>query len=156
MANHTTNAGPADDPESAAGESEYERTKEYLLDAVEDLDTTITPGDIVIDLGTGQTGFVSRIIASDLVEFYLGLNAHDRRLAYANLLAYGANPYLPVSIDDTVYEVVYVTSQPKDVHKSGKDYAMPRGRLARYPVEKSMSEAGKRMHGYADAEDVDE
>ncbi|SEO72973.1 hypothetical protein SAMN05216388_1017128 [Halorientalis persicus] len=83
-------------------------------------------GDVAVDLVTRQTVYIARAVAGSLPEYY----AEEE----FDLYNYKMHPYLPVSLDDTVYECVYVGGV-KDLHNFSGTYSFPEGRLARVPVE---------------------
>jgi hypothetical protein len=90
-------------------------------------------GDVAIDLVTRQPLFVAGVVADSLPEYY------DRE--GLDLLNYKSHPYLPVRMSDSVVECVFVQRQVKGVHKPGKSYDFPEGRLARVPVERAVEAA---------------
>lgn len=85
------------------------------------------PDDVAIDLVTRQIVYVDCVLADTVVEYF---ERED-----FDLWSYKNHPYLPVRPDDTVYGVVYVERSVEGLHKPGKIYPTPRGRLARVPVE---------------------
>lgn len=108
--------------------------EEVLTDAVADLPTEPQVGGIAFDLITRQPLFIQSIAAETVVKYY---ETED-----FDLLSYKTHPYLPVSMEDTVYECVYITSQAQGAHKPGQTYDFPRGRLMTVPVELAGDEDG--------------
>jgi hypothetical protein len=107
--------------------SDAERTADEVLSAaVANLPTEPAVGGVVFDLVTQQPLYVLGIAAETVVEHY-------EREGF-DLLSYKTHPYLPVRRDDTVYECCYIGT-PENVHKPGKTYDLPRGRLMTVPVE---------------------
>ena len=86
----------------------------------------LTPGDIAIDMVTRQPVAVTDRVADDLAEYY------DRE--EFDLLNYKQHPWLPVTIDDAVFECVFIGGLD-DLHSFSNTYSYPAGRLARVPVE---------------------
>lgn len=87
------------------------------------------PPDIAVDLVTRQPLFVRRKSAESLDEYY-----EEQGF---NLLTYKGHPYLPVTIDDRVFECVFIPGKPGEIHKDKKTYDYPEGRLARVPIEQA-------------------
>lgn len=106
--------------------------REALEDALKDVQTEPMAGGVAIDLVTRQPLFVRRVVADTIVEYY--------EEEGFDLNSYKTHPYLPVSPDDTVYEVVYITSKPEQAHNPGKTYDMPRGRLMTIPIQESWAD----------------
>lgn len=92
------------------------------------------PGDVCIDLVTRQVVSVETIEADTVLEYY--------EEEGFDLRSYKANPYLPVTLEDTVYGVVYCERSVDGIHSAGKVYPTPRGRLARIPTEQAESIRG--------------
>ena len=123
-------------PEGAIDNSfdEGERDpKEVLAEAAAEHQRDLEAGDVAIDLVTRQPLFVTGVAASSLPAYY-GDGGFD-------LLSYKAHPYLPVRMDDRVLECVFVPRSVEGVHKMGKEYAYPEGRLARVPIERVEGES---------------
>ena len=119
-------------PEGAIDNSfdEAERDpKEILAEAAAEHHRDLQKGDVAIDLVTRQPLFVTGVAASTLPDYY-------EREEF-DLLSYKAHPYLPVRMDDRVLECVFVPRSVEAVHKIGKEYAYPEGRLARVPIERA-------------------
>lgn len=91
--------------------------------------STLSGGDIAIDLVTRQPLYVNRKVATSVVEYY-----EDEEF---DLASYKTHPYLPVSVDDPVYECVFVSRSVEQLHSVGTSYDFPAGRLARVPVEQA-------------------
>lgn len=107
--------------------SESERsTEETLAAAVEETGREPETGGVAVDLVTRQPLFIRSIAADTVVEYY--------EQEEFDLLSYKTHPYLPVRMDDTVYNCVYITGNPEQAHKIGNEYAFPRGRLMTVPV----------------------
>lgn len=126
----------ADDGTQGAVDNEYADaevpTRERLLEEVADTRTRPLPGSVALDLVTRQLLLVRRVSYDDLVEHY---DAEGY-----SLLSYGVHPYLPVTIDDPVFECVYlsdVTVQSLEDFADAKTYDFPEGRLAHVPVEEA-------------------
>jgi hypothetical protein len=87
-------------------------------------------GGLAVDLVTRQLLFVRREVADDLVAYY---EQED-----FDLLNYGPHPYLPVTVDDSVFECIYVddvgVQDLADLGES-KTYDFPAGRLAAVPLQ---------------------
>lgn len=99
--------------------------------------TDLVPGGLALDLVTRQLLFVRRQVAPDLVAYYEA-EAFD-------LLNYKMHPYLPVSIEDPVFECVYladVTAESLADWGDAKTYDFPAGRLAVVPVMNAWSADG--------------
>lgn len=115
-----------DDAEKPAAE----RLAESFKAAVGDVPThrDLGAGDLAIDLATQQLLYVKRVEAETVVEHF---DAEGFDLA-----SYDFHPWLPVRSDDTVLECIYVNDlSPQSLHKGGREYSFPSGRLARVPVE---------------------
>jgi len=82
--------------------------------------------DVAIDLVTRQPLRVRGRVADDLVEYY-----EDTGF---DLYNYKQHPFLPVTLDDTVYECVFI-GDIEGLHNFSKTYDYPAGRLARVPTE---------------------
>jgi len=83
-------------------------------------------GDVAIDLVTRQPLRVRGCVADGLVEYY-----EDTGF---DLYNYKQHPFLPVTLDDSVYECVFIGSVD-DLHSFSTTYDYPAGRLARVPTE---------------------
>lgn len=113
--------------------SEAERsTREVLEAAVEDLDRELSAGSIALDLVTRQPLFVHEQVADDLVEYY-------EREEF-DLFSYKTHPYLPISLDDRVFECVFISGEPQQAHNAGKTYDYPEGRLMKLPIEEAWAD----------------
>ena len=112
------------DNEFDENERSYE---EQVADALDGIVTEPTKGDVVIDLVTRQPLFVKGAAYETLAEHY----AEE---GYS-LATYKQHAWLPVRPDDTVYECVFIPRSVEKLHKVGKVYSYPRGRLARCPVD---------------------
>jgi len=111
-------------------------TREVLQEEVADVRTAPLPGSVALDLVTRQLLLVRR-------ESYPDLAAHYEDEGYS-LLSYGVHPYLPVSVDDAVFECVYlsdVTAESLAGFADAKTYDFPAGRLAHVPVEEAWGDA---------------
>ena len=108
--------------------------KEVLAEAAAEHQRDLEVGDVAIDLVTRQPLLVTDIAASSLPAYY-DAEAFD-------LLNYKAHPYLPVRMDDRVLNCVFVPRKVEGVHKMGKEYAYPEGRLARVPIERAGGDSG--------------
>jgi len=86
----------------------------------------LSAGDVAIDLVTRQALVVRDCVADDLATYY---DEHD-----FDLLNYKQHRWLPVGIDDPVYECVFV-GDVEGLHKFSNTYDYPASRLARVPVE---------------------
>jgi hypothetical protein len=117
---------------------EAERTAREQLEAARpDTPTEPVEGGIAFDLVTRQPLFVRRVVAPTLVEYY-------EREEF-DLLNYDTHPYLPVSIDDRVFECVFIsdiTAESLSGFSSEKTYDYPKGRLAHVPVEQAWTSGG--------------
>jgi len=83
-------------------------------------------GDVAIDMVTRQPLLLVERVADDLAEYY---EEHD-----FDLLNYKQHTFLPVDIDDAVFECVFIGGID-DLHSFSDTYDFPSGRLARVPVE---------------------
>lgn len=112
---------------------EAERSTAELLESnVEGLDVELGAGAIALDLVTQQPLFVRRTVANDLVEYY--------EKEGLDLYSYKTHPYLPVQMDDSVYECVYIPHDPQQAHNCNKTYDMPEGRLMKVPYQEAWME----------------
>lgn len=75
---------------------------------------------------TRQPLFIHQKKADDLFEFY-----EDEGF---DLYSYKTHPSLPVTVDDRVFESVFVLSDPQQAHNAGKTYSFPEGRLMKLPL----------------------
>lgn len=106
--------------------------REQLEAEMSDLPRGLIEKGIALDLVTRQLLYVRERSYDDLVAHY---EAEGR-----SLLSYGVHPLLPVTIDDAVFECVYlsdVTAENLLNFEDAKAYSFPRGRLAHVPVERS-------------------
>lgn len=109
------------------GEAERD-AREHLADALAEYHRTEPmAGGVALDLVTRQPLFVRRRVADDLAEYY--------EAEGFDLLTYKMHPYLPVDVDDAVYECVFVPRSAEKAHSVGKTYDYPAGRLMHLPVE---------------------
>ena len=99
---------------------------ENLADTAGDEHALLKPGDIAIDLVTRQPLYVADRVADTLPEYHA-----DEGF---DLLTYKQHAYLPVRMDDPVFECVFVGGLD-DLHSFSDTYSYPAGRLARVPVE---------------------
>lgn len=114
--------------------SDSERaTREVLESAVEDLDRELSAGSIALDLVTRQPLFVHEQVADDLVEYY-------EREEF-DLFSYKTHPYLPVSLDNRVFECVFISGDPQQAHNAGKCYDYPEGRLMKLPIAEAWDDS---------------
>lgn len=104
-------------------------TGEVMRAAIEDLDHELSAGSVAIDLVTSQPLYLHEQVADDLAE-YKDENDFD-------LFSYKSHPYLPVRLDDRVFECVFVTHDPQQAHNSGKTYDYPEGRLMKLPLSEA-------------------
>jgi len=89
-------------------------------------------GGLAVDLVTRQLLMVSDRVADDLPSYY--------EAEGFDLYNYKMHPYLPVEMDDPVYQCVYVndvTLEGLSDWSGTKTYDFPRGRLVHVPVEQS-------------------
>ena len=87
---------------------------------------------------TRQPLFVRRVVAPTLSQYY-------EREEF-DLLNYGVHPFLSVSIDDRVFECVFlsdITAESLSGFDSAKTYDYPEGRLAHVPVEQAWTNGGE-------------
>lgn len=124
-------------PEGAV-DNEYEEAErsyqQRVADALDDVRTEPVAGSLAIDLCTRQLLFVRQKVYDNLEEHYQAENY--------DLATYGPHPWLPVTVDDAVYECYYVDGNPDNVgdeHKK-KDYDFPRGRLIALPIEQAWND----------------
>lgn len=109
-------------------------TREQLLNELaESAPTEPMEGGIVIDLVTRQPLFVRRRVADDLAEYY------DRE--GFDLLTYKSHPYLPVTVDDPVFECVFIPRSAEQAHSVGQTYDYPRGRLMMVPIHEAWGDS---------------
>lgn len=127
----------ADHPDDTTGAidndfEDSERDPATVLRESQPAMTAPVAGGLAVDLVTRQLLFVRREVADSLPAYYA---AED-----FDLLNYGPHPYLPVRIDDAVYECVYLDDTgPRDLDGFGDvtTYDFPRGRLAAVPVQEA-------------------
>lgn len=104
--------------------------REQLEETLSDVGPTEPmEGGIAIDLVTRQPLFVRRRVADDLAEYY---EEND-----FDLLTYKTHPYLPVTVDDPVYECVFVPRNTDQANDVGQTYDYPRGRLMMVPIHQA-------------------
>lgn len=106
---------------------------EQVAAALDGVPTQPVEGGVAIDLVTRQVVFVRERVADTLEEYY-----DEEGFCLAT---YKTHPFLPVRLDDAVYETVYVGGDPERAHKPGKTYDMPRGRLMVVPVSLAWRDA---------------
>jgi hypothetical protein len=104
--------------------------REQLEAALEDAPgmahNLLGPGDVAIDLVTRQPLLIIGRSADSLVEFY-----ED---TVFDLSTYKQHAFLPVRLDDPVFECVFIGGI-EDLHSFSNTYDYPAGRLARVPHE---------------------
>jgi len=106
---------------------EAERSPREQLEAtLAQFQTQPVEGGVAIDLVTRQPLYIRRRVADSVVEYY------DEE--GFDLASYKTHPYLPVQLDDPVYECVFVPRDAESIHSISKTYDFPRGRLATVPV----------------------
>lgn len=115
------------EPEGGAVDNDYDDAVE--LGVGDDVATEPMAGGVALDLVTRQPLFVRRRVADDLREYY--------EAEGFDLLSYKTHPYLPVTVDDPVFECVFVSRSAEGAHNPGKTYDFPRGRLMHLPVEQA-------------------
>lgn len=104
--------------------------REQLRAALDDLGPTEPmEGGVALDLVTRQPLFVRRRVADTLVEYY---EAND-----FDLLTYKNHPYLPITVDDAVFECAFIPRSAEQAHSVGKTYDYPRGRLMVIPIHQA-------------------
>ena len=104
--------------------------EQRVADALADVRTEPVQGGVAIDVVTQQAVFVRE-------QKYDDLEAHSEAEGY-DLATYKMHPYLPgISVDNSVYECVYVDGNPQNAHKPGKTYDFPSARLMHLPVEQA-------------------
>lgn len=114
--------------------SDSERsTREVLEAAVEDLDRELSAGSIALDLVTRQSLYIHEQVADDLVEYY-------EREEF-DLFSYKTHPYLPISLEDRVFECVFISGEPQQAHNAGKTYDYPEGRLMKLPIAEAWDDS---------------
>ncbi|WP_330633615.1 hypothetical protein [Halocatena halophila] len=87
------------------------------------------PGSIAFDLVTRQPLYIHKQVAKDLEE-------HQKENNF-DLATYKMHEYLPIHRDDRVFECVFIETSPQKMHKVGKSYDFPEGRLMAVPVEQA-------------------
>jgi hypothetical protein len=110
-------------------ERDYEKR---VRDALEGIQTEPMAGGVAYDLVTRQPVFVRRVVADSLVAYYAAEEF--------DLRTYKMHAYLPVRLDDAVYECVFL-GDLESLHTNRKCYDFPRGRLAHVPVEQAWTDA---------------
>lgn len=107
---------------------ENERPYSEQVDAaLEDVLTEPVEGGVAIDLVTRQVVYVRQRVADSLEEYYESEGF--------DLATYKTHPFLPIRVDDAVFECVFCPADSERIHKPGKTYDFPRGRLATVPVD---------------------
>lgn len=106
--------------------------REQLEAELEGTQTEPLEGGVAIDLVTRQPLFIRRVVADSVVEYF-----EDEDF---DLASYKSHPYLPVTLDDTVFECVYISGNPEQAHNVGNTYDFPRGRLMAVPVQEAWSD----------------
>ena len=121
----TDDAQGAIDNDFDDAEPSYE---ERVAEALSDVETQPVKGGVAIDLVTRQAVFVRKRVAPDLATYY---EQEDFDLA-----TYKMHPWLPgISVENAVFECVYLDGNPQNAHKPGRTYDFPSARLMRLPVE---------------------
>lgn len=100
--------------------------REQLERSVADTQREPVEGGLAVDLVTRQPLFVRRKVAETCAEYY--------EQEGFNLLEYKTHPWLPVRVDDAVYECAYLDGNPEQAWKFSRTYSFPRGRLMTIPV----------------------
>lgn len=116
--------------ESGAIDNEWDESEksgeETMLSKVREKDHALTAGSVAIDLVTRQPLYIHEKSAEDIVEYY-------EREGF-DLFSYKSHPYLPVSLDDQVFECVFIGNDPQTAYNVGKTYDFPEGRLMKVPL----------------------
>jgi len=121
----TDNTNGAIDNDFSDSEQTYD---ERVADALADVRTDPIPGSVAFDLVTRQPLFVRDKVAETCREYY-DAEGFD-------LVTYKMHPWLPgIGPDNAVYECVFLSESLQKVHKSGRTYDYPEGRLVPMPVE---------------------
>ncbi|AGC34580.1 hypothetical protein HSTV1_35 [Haloarcula sinaiiensis tailed virus 1] len=98
-----------------------------VADALEDVPGEPVVGGCAIDIVTRQVVYVVDRVADSCVEYY-DAEGFD-------LVTYKMHPFLPgISVENAVYECVYVDGNPQNTHKPGRTYDFPTARLMPFPV----------------------
>lgn len=119
-------SGGAIDNEFEDAEKDAETLLTEHLDNSDGLEhAALQSGDIAFDLVTRQPLFVAGRKADTLVEYF-----KDEEF---DLLTYKQHKFLPVRIDDPVFECVFI-GDIEGLHSFSDTYDYPAGRLARVPV----------------------
>jgi len=102
--------------------------RDILQEKLDGFPREVKGGDVVIDLVQGRPLYVRRQRGT-AVEYF---ESED-----FDLTTYKAHPWLPITPDDTIFECVFLPTNPESIptSKGDKTYDYPRGRLARVPVE---------------------
>jgi len=100
--------------------------------AIEGIQTEPMAGGVAFDLVTRQPLFVRTKVADSLAEYYAAEGF--------GIATYKMHTYLPVRLDDAVYECVFL-GDLDGLHTSRKTYDFPRGRLAHVPVENAWTDS---------------
>lgn len=109
---------------------ENERTARETIEAkLEDVQTEPEAGGVAFDLVTRQPLFIRSKKAETIVEYY-----EDEDF---DLASYKTHPYLPVDVDDAVYECVFIPGTAEGTTSVNKTYDFPRGRLMVVPLEEA-------------------
>lgn len=121
--------GAIDNDFEDAERTPAERLAESFKSEVGDVPThrDLAPGDLAIDLVTRQVLQIRDLAAVSVVDYY---DAEEFDLA-----SYKQHPWLPVRSDDRVFTCVFVPTNADGIHKGGREYDYPEGRLARVPME---------------------
>lgn len=121
--------GAIDNDFDDAEQPPEERLAESFKEAVGDVPTHrhLSAGDLAFDLVKRQPLLIVDEAAPSIVDYY---DAEDFDLA-----SYNQHPWLPVRSTDPVYTCVFLPSSVEGVHKGGREYDYPAGRLARVPTE---------------------
>jgi len=101
---------------------------ERVSEALADVQQEPMAGGIAIDVVTRQAMLVKEKKAETCREYY--------EEEGFDLVTYKMHPWLPgISVDNAVYEAVYLDGNPQNAHKPGKTYDFPSARLMHLPAE---------------------
>lgn len=112
--------------------------REQLTDVLESYQMEPVEGGLAFDLVTRQPLFVRQQVAESIVKFHK--EAEDARVEEFNLASYKGHPWLPVTVDDAVYECAFIPRNVEQVHKISDTYDYPRGRLMTIPIHRAWQE----------------
>lgn len=100
---------------------------ERVAEALADVPTEPLEGGVAIDIVTRQAVYVRQREYDTCREHYEAENF--------DLVTYKMHPWLPgISVENAVYECVYVDGNPQNAHKPGKTYSFPSARLMPLPI----------------------